>query len=88
MFADSAFEPLEAFSTFDDDGQTHEVEVWATVTYSVGKSGQRVRSVGLKHLRMAGSGSVVHSHLDGTLEDSNTGRRLRVGRVDRLERAP
>lgn len=86
MSTDSAFEPLEAFSTFDGDGQAHEVQVWAEVTYSTTDSGQRVRAVGLKHLRMADSGSVVHSHLDGSLEDSKTGLRMRLGRVEDDER--
>jgi hypothetical protein len=85
MPADSAFELLEAFCTVDDDGQPHEVEVWGAVTYSVSPSGRTVRSVGPKHLRMAGSGNLVHSHLDGSLEDSKTGRRLRMGLVERSD---
>jgi hypothetical protein len=67
MSAESEFEPVEAFSTFDDGGQPHEVQVWAEVTYSINDLGHKVRSVGMKHLRMADSGSVVHSHLDGSL---------------------
>lgn len=82
MPPESEFEPLEAFSTFDDDGHAHEVQVWAAVSYSTNDSGQTVRSVGLKHLRMAESGSVVHPHVDGSLEDSKTGLRMRMGRVE------
>jgi hypothetical protein len=83
MSAESEFEPVEAFSTFDDGGQPHEVQVWAEVTYSINDLGHKVRSVGMKHLRMADSGSVVHSHLDGSLEDSTTGLRLRMGSIER-----
>jgi len=82
MPSESEFEPLEVFSAFDHDGHAHEVQVWAAVSYSTNDSGQRVRSIGLKHLRMADSGSLVNSHLDGSLEDSKTGLRMRVGRLE------
>ena len=77
----SEFEPLDAFSAFDDNGRAHEVQVWAAVTYSTNDSGQRIRSLGMKQLRMADSGSVVHAHLDGSLEDSKTGLRMRMSRT-------
>ena len=79
MSPESEFELLEAFRTFDDDGHAYEVQVWAAVSYSTDDSGRRVRSVGLKHLRMAESGSLVHSHVDGSLEDSKTGLRMIMG---------
>lgn len=78
MSSGSEFEPLDAFNAFDVGGHAYEVQVWGAVTYSTSDSGQRVRSVGMKHLRMADSGSVVHTHVDGSLEDSKTGLRMRM----------
>jgi hypothetical protein len=78
LSSESKFEPLDAFSAFDNNGRAHEVQVWAAVTYSTNDSGQTVRSLGMKQLRMAGSGSLVHAHLDGSLEDSETGLRMRM----------
>jgi hypothetical protein len=72
------FEPVDAFSAFDDGGRAYEVQVWAAVSYSTNDSGQAVRSLGMKQLRMADSGSVVHAHVDGSLEDSSTGLRMRM----------
>ena len=78
MSSESEFEPLDAFNAFDNNGRAHEVQVWAAVTYSTNDSGQRIRSLGMKQLRMADSGSLVHAHLDGSLEDSGTGLRMRM----------
>jgi hypothetical protein len=74
----STVECIDSFHAFDESGHAFDVEEWADVHYSSSESGRQIRSVGKKHLRMAGSGSLVHSHLDGSLEDSATGLRLRM----------
>jgi hypothetical protein len=72
-------ERMETFNAVDEAGRVHEVEVWADVAYSMGFGGTaRRRSVGLKHLRMADSGNPVNTHLDGSLEDSKSGLRMRM----------
>jgi hypothetical protein len=69
-------ERMETFNAVDEAGRVHEIEAWAEVTYSVGIDGAARRSVGLK--RMANSGNRVNTRLDGSLEDSKSGMRMRM----------
>jgi hypothetical protein len=85
----SQLECLDSFHAFDSLGHAFEVEEWAEVSYLANNAGSPIRSVGKKHLRMAGSGNIVNPRVDGTLEDSVTGLRLRmdhwVGRNRQIE---
>jgi hypothetical protein len=71
-------ECIDSFHAFDDSGNVFDVEEWALVCDSINESGTSIRSVLKKYLRMAESGNMVNPHLDGTLVDSGTGRRLRM----------
>jgi hypothetical protein len=74
----SRVECIDSFHAFDDSGHAFDVEECAVVSYSINESGTCIRSVLKKYLRMAESGNIVNPHLDGTLVDSGTGRRLRM----------